>query len=229
VVVFLFGVGFFAFVFISRDKEPIISPSVQRIIFVNKEVKISASGLDKAALGSRILDEIDREALSLNQILAITPYREINDPQSNEVEERVFGASEFLSLLADEVPQQLLRALEEDYLYGVHAFEEKIPFLILKVRDYENAFGGMLEWQKSLAILRDFDVLFGVDRFPPVEVTEFTDVLIKNRDVRIIKDKDRELILLYSFTDRETLVLTTHGTTFDEILNRLATPTRTLR
>ena len=78
-------------------------------------------------------------------------------------------------------------------------------------------------------VVEDLAPLFGITRFPPPEVNDFTDILIKNRDARVISDAARVPILFYSFVDRETLVFTTDRTTFDEILNRLATPKRTLR
>ena len=76
---------------------------------------------------------------------------------------------------------------------------------------------------------KDIAPLFNITRFPPVRVYEYTDVLIKNRDVRVVFDEETVPILYYSFVDRKTLILTTDKTTFDEILNRLATPRRTLR
>ena len=80
-----------------------------------------------------------------------------------------------------------------------------------------------------MALLRDFKVLLDTDRLPPVAIKEFADILIRNRDVRAIYDEEKAPILYYSFVDRETLVFTSDKTTFDELLNRLATPKRTLR
>ena len=52
------------------------------------------------------------------------------------------------------------------------------------------------------------------------EVRKFQDVVIKNKDTRVIKDNDGEIIFLYSVIDKSTVVLTTSQDTFKEIMNR---------
>ena len=227
VFVLLTGVGLVSFFLIIRNPEPIITPSAQTLVFVNKEVKINIDGLDKKGLETKINEAWDTEGIILNDFLAITFFRLTQNSENKKLTEETAGLSEILSLVIENVPSELLRSLGENYLYGVHVLGENVPFLITEVRSYENAFSGLISWEKSMT--KDIAPLFNITRFPPVRVYEYTDVLIKNRDVRVVFDEETVPILYYSFVDRKTLILTTDKTTFDEILNRLATPRRTLR
>ena len=166
-------------------------------------------------------------ALAFNDILAITFIRERRGAEGETIED-IVGVGEILSAFASKMPPGFPRALGNEYLYGVHALAENNPFLIASVRSYEDAFGNLYEWGPR-AMLSDLAPLLGITRFPPPEVLDFTDVLIKNRDVRVVYDAELAPILYYSFVNQNTLGIATDETTFDEILNRLATPRRTLR
>lgn len=222
------GGGFFLFVMLQRNVPPQITPAAQALVFVNKETKINIGEIGRADIEKQVLAARETE-IALNNFLAITFIRERRDEESGAVREDIAGIDEILSLLTDEMPPAFPRSLGSNYLYGVHSFGKNIPFLIIKVRSYETAFAALLEWEKTMAILRDFKALLGINRLPPIEIKEFADVLIRNRDVRAIFDEEKTPILYYSFVDKETLVFTSNKTTFDEILNRLATPKRTLR
>ncbi len=226
-VAFSLGVGLVSFLFLWREQEPEITSAAQALVFVNKEIKIDAGNPDRTILEAKVKEALATKGLLLNELLAITFVRKNIDRETQKPVEEIVGAEEMLSRLANDVPPQLLRALGEEYLYGVHALGDNIPFLIVKVDSYENAFAGMFEWAKT--ITRDVATLFNITRFPPPEVSEFIDILIKNRDVGVLYDATRVPIIYYSFVDRETLILTTDRVTFEELLNRLATPKRTLR
>ena len=48
----------------------------------------------------------------------------------------------------------------------------------------------------------------------------FEDRIIRNKDVRVMKDSAGNIVLLYGFLDQKNLVITTNEQTFQEILNR---------
>jgi len=49
----------------------------------------------------------------------------------------------------------------------------------------------------------------------------FVDVVIKNKDVRMLTDEYEHPILLYTFADKDTIILTTNEFTLKEILDRM--------
>lgn len=51
---------------------------------------------------------------------------------------------------------------------------------------------------------------------------QFEDDIIRNQDVRVLRNQDGEIVLLYGFPDASTLVITTNEHTFAEIATRLS-------
>src|SRR3989344_1174451 len=225
---FRVGGGLALFYFLGKDAEPLITPAARALIFVDKEVKIPVVGtLDKATV-SRAAQELltKKENVSFNDIVALSFVRERRIAETDETVEDVAPIDEILTAVTLRMPPGFPRSLGKDYLYGIHSVVENHPFLIVKTASYENTFGYLFQWG-GFQVVADLAPLFGITRFPPPEVNDFTDILIKNRDVRVIYDSALVPLFYYSFVDRETLVFTTDRTTFDEILNRLATPERT--
>ncbi len=52
--------------------------------------------------------------------------------------------------------------------------------------------------------------------------TTFTDRVVENRDARVLQTKDGDIVLLWTFLDRNTLVITTNEFTLREVITRAA-------
>ncbi len=78
----------------------------------------------------------------------------------------------------------------------------------------------MIEWEKTMAQdLKQFLLLHTSANLS----LPFQDTIIKNKDVRELKDTDGTALLLYSFFDKNTLIITTREDSFKEIVSRLNT------
>lgn len=121
------------------------------------------------------------------------------------------------------MPSHLARSLTNEFVIGYHMKETvQEPFIIFKTVSYDTGFGGMLQWEKSMAEdIQNF--LRSVGFSTNEELLTFSDVIIRNKDVRIAKNAQGQSILLYALTDKETIVITTNQETFIEILGRLST------
>ena len=127
--------------------------------------------------------------------------------------------TELLEKIETSAPAPLVRALGTMPTLGVHGFRGGKPFLLWSVSSYDHAFDGMLSWEQNL--LSDIGPLFGISvreilgkaASTTSEVLQNTlavkDVIIKNKDVRAVFNSKKEIIFLYSFIDKETLVFTT--------------------
>lgn len=144
------------------------------------------------------------------------------------------SASEFLQTIAPQTPPELLRTLSANYLVGVHSFEENQPFLLLQVDSYELAYKAMLDWERTL----DTDLLPLFSRNPspkpqgtaaPASTTvqflqtNFTDKIAENRDTRSYLNSAGDILLLWTFLGRNTILITTNEYTLREVLSRLNT------
>ncbi len=129
-------------------------------------------------------------------------------------------AQTFAGLLKTSMPDFLLRSFKPDYISGLHFIGSGQPFIIFKTNSYDNAFAGMLQWEET--ILQDLAGPFGLST-SDMGSMKFQDKIVRNKDTRELYDGGGNLLLLYSFTDKETLVITTHEETFKELATRLTT------
>ncbi len=131
----------------------------------------------------------------------------------------VAGTRELLSVWVNTMPPILARSLSEEFMLGVYTYtsSKNTPFLIFKTNSYEQTLAGMFAWEKN--ILNDFYRLFGLE----IKETRgvFIDKVIDGEDTRILKNTDGEIILVYSFVDENTLIITLNKEAFVAIVSRL--------
>ena len=73
----------------------------------------------------------------------------------------------------------------------------------------------MLEWEPFMA--QDLSPFFDGAGLRGT----FEDVLVQNKDARVLKDSAGNVRLLYAFPNTETLLITTNQSTFLEVFGRL--------
>ncbi len=156
------------------------------------------------------------------------PLGSIQKIQIGEVNQ--ITTSKFFETLHTRMPPDLARSIDEKFLLGMHAFTENEPFLILSINNHDAAYAGMLAWEKDLK--DDIGFLFIKPKPVPTEAattTEsfinppklaFQDKVIENKDTRVLISGDGEILLFYTFVDKDTLVLTTNSYTLKEIIIR---------
>ncbi|PJE74518.1 MAG: hypothetical protein COV01_00595 [Candidatus Taylorbacteria bacterium CG10_big_fil_rev_8_21_14_0_10_41_48] len=121
------------------------------------------------------------------------------------------------------VPERLVRSLTSEYMFGIHIFDGTAPFIILKTSFFQNAYPGMLEWEKDMR-----NGLLPIIQIGRPDVTSintnndiFTDKVISNKDVRELDDTNGVPIILYTFVDKNTILITTNEKSLKELLNKL--------
>lgn len=137
---------------------------------------------------------------------------------------------ELATLLRADAPPPLIRALGT-LTVGVHAAKnENRLFLLFEVQSFEHAFDGMLSWEKTL--LPDVGPLLGTNQkdLAPTGTTtaeilgnapSWSDVIIKNKDVRAVFSPTGEIAFLYSFLDKETLLIAERDETLRTLLPKV--------
>lgn len=178
--------------------------------------------------------EAAREQVSLAVGLVAQLYVGIASTTSAMSDE--LSPQQLLSTLAPDIPQDLLRTIKPQYLLGVHSYDENQSFLVLQVDSYQQAYAGMLAWEPT--VQQELSPLF--TRKPSLHVpsdsasstassspaflqTGFIDKVVENHDARAIVNPAGDLLLLWTFLDRNTLVITTNEYTLREIIRRLNT------
>lgn len=121
------------------------------------------------------------------------------------------------------IPSRLARSLDSAYMVGSYEYDVQSPFIILKNTFFQNAFSGMLEWEKDLAA--DFISFIQISS-PGTTIAvatgaSFEDGIVSNVNVRSLKDPLGKTILTYAFADKDTIVITTTDTALKYLLNQI--------
>ncbi|HJO89752.1 MAG TPA: hypothetical protein QF620_01075 [Candidatus Paceibacterota bacterium] len=235
---FVLGAGS-VFYFYGKSGTETVKPdsSIPSVIFSDEEEEFEITDLSRRQILNGLTTLKDHSRLSIGRTKNVFITQSFVDEEGIETRELV-GASDFLNAINAQLPTSFLRSLEPLFMFGVYHFDGNRPFLILKNSFYENTFAGMLSWERDikedLAPLfgpAEFDVVSGNDsetNTPSIIVPTFSDFVIKNKDARILKDNSGEIVLMYSFIDKNTIVITTNENTFSEVFTRM-TSSRTLR
>lgn len=126
---------------------------------------------------------------------------------ASDAEDTALPAHAFIDTLRLQAPGSFLRTIKNDMMFGVRIGAPNAPFLVLTVKNYEEALGGMLAWERSLNT--DLAPLFGEDIGALGYAPLFTDAVAAGRDVRVLKNADGQVISVHGFVDQSTIVITT--------------------
>jgi hypothetical protein len=148
---------------------------------------------------------------------------------------RVLTAPEFFARIAPNFPDTLSRALKAPYILGVHVYDGEQAFIVASVYSYDQGYSGMLKWEPNM--LRELSPLFKYtprQHIPEEGIatssapantqfiqSDFVDKIVENNDVRALVNDSGDIYLLWTFLDRNTLIITTNQATLREIISRL--------
>ena len=186
--------------FVRKVATPIMTAPANRFVSADAEINLNLRSSSRETLINTLTSAVEG-----------VPARELRHINF------ALSTSEFLEMLETRASGSLVRAFDPLFMFG--AFGES-TFLIIKLVSFENAFAGMLAWEKNLS--QDIGPLFATAEFSrsmPSGST-FTDITDRNKDVRILALGDQP-ILLYSFFDNNMLIITDHIETLRTLIDRL--------
>jgi hypothetical protein len=152
-------------------------------------------------------------------------------------------ASQFIQATNFTMLDTLKRALTEQMMVGtVKDSDQNYPFIIFTTDFFQNAYSGMLKWENNMPeevadifnyreqystdteisniIASSTPVEKSISRFYNIRGT-FKDKVIMNRDVREFTDSQGNILFLYTFVDRNTILLTTSEAVISAIVSRI--------
>lgn len=135
------------------------------------------------------------------------------------------NTAEFLKIIGSETPDNLLRTLDREYMFGILSSAENAGFIIIKTESHEKGFAGMLDWERQTLTKDLYQILTSIKPEPELLTKEFEDLLIRNVDTRILRDKNGDIRIVYGFLDGErTIIIAGSRQAFIEAQNRFNTP-----
>ena len=161
---------------------------------------------------------------ALGSITEIVPTVSTTSPDGS-IQTRPATFSEFMAAIGAQPPDALLRALGDNFFFGIHTVDTNAPVFVIPVTSYDHAFAGMLAWESSMnsdlaPIFTPLSATMTDANGIPVNRT-FSDAVMRNYDVRALKDDAGQIQLYYSFPSQNILVIAESPYSFAEILSRL--------
>lgn len=245
VVLLLAAAGVLSFVYLRPSSTvPTTATTAAPYIYVDAAESVTLSPSDTPQEAMQTLETAKESvSLSLGLIEEMVPVEATSTGQAPTI----LTAADFLSTLTPYVPDELLRTLDPVYLLGVHSYDENQAFLIFHVDSYDTAYAGMLAWEVTM--MQDLSPLFvrhpsaQLGAAPPTAIatstatstasttpsvtgvsTNFVDQVVDNHDARVLLDSQGNILLLWTFLDKQTLVIANNSATLTEIITRLAAP-----
>ncbi|QQR50609.1 hypothetical protein IPF86_01665 [Candidatus Nomurabacteria bacterium] len=214
--------GIFGYLYFFHDSDPIVvekKPTIETLIFADAHQSVDTGSL----LTKKQLVDAIREKLILPQDAGKITAILLTAPTYPGA--RMLTTEEFLKKLESDADPTLIRSFDEEYMFGTHMEIVNVPFLIFKTNSYDTAFSGMLTWERKL--FDNMYELFGLSiegDNAALFQKKFEDIIVENRDGRVLRDGAGNIVMVYVFLDTETILVTTSIDTIKEILVRLQTP-----
>jgi len=141
----------------------------------------------------------------------------------------IIKSKDFFSLIHSNIPSTLSRSMSDDYLigrylsgYSLDNEDQQDLFLIFKSNNYNQSYASMLEWEKI--IFRDLYILYDkniTEKDSGILNRDWKDIIIDNRDARVLYNKDGLAVLYYMFLNKTYIIITNKIDTLKEITARL--------
>lgn len=223
--ILLFGLGIaalFGVYFVMLGHSATDSQQLNSLVFAEQSVALPLENATGSDLKRRIAATRQTQTGSLGSITRIVPLEPGITP---DAQPRIATTAEFLNAINANAPQDLLTSIGTEFFFGLHTVDENAPVLVIPVTNYDRAFAGMLAWENTMNI--DLS-----PAFTPVPTTVldsngipsqrvFTDDVMRNYDVREIKDDAGQIQLYYSFPSPNLLIIAESPYSFPELLSRL--------
>jgi hypothetical protein len=201
---FLLGAGIGIF-FYSTGRAPEVPPpppKVKSLIIADEETTITLTSKNRDEFGQKIQEELERGLKEGGIRVILLDSLKLED---------------FLKISGFKMPRRLEINLEDFTLGSLRQGGNDYPFLIFKIRSFEDSFAGILVWEKTM--IGELRIIF--ENLPPWEeaLAIFQDKVVKNQDARVLEYEGKTL-LVYNFFNKNLLILTTAERALETIISR---------
>ncbi|MCR4279366.1 MAG: hypothetical protein NUV78_01365 [Candidatus Zambryskibacteria bacterium] len=220
--------------FMKRSAPPVLAVPENRFISVSKEVDMNLTNASRETFASAFAEAL--VGLNPGELVHVVGKVGMGETSS------IITAAQFFSLIESRAPGSLVRSFDDLFMIGAIRAQsesgEASPFIIIRLNSFENAFAGMLSWEKDmpqdlLPLFSNSELVKAID-----ETSVFKDAIVKNKDVRILEvsapvtdtaatstasstEMRIETVLAYSFFDNNMLIITNKIEALQTLIDRL--------
>ena len=232
------GAALFAVYYLKTTKPSSTPATALGLLFAEQQIALQLTNQAPSSVKQNVVTVMNG-GMGAGAVVEIIP---IVDDSENAGQQRRATLSEFLRSLGARPPDELVRALSDDFFFGIHAAGVASPVFVLPVTSYDHAFAGMLAWEKNInaelagpfvkvspfkPTVFPTEVSTTTSTTTPEIVEEllpprtFEDLVMRNYDVRALKDDGGTIVLYYSFPTQNLLIISASPYSFPEVLSRL--------
>ncbi|MCX6751344.1 MAG: hypothetical protein NT161_01070 [Candidatus Nomurabacteria bacterium] len=196
-----------------------VVPQASSIIFTDQTDFTPIDGLTKEKIAETISNEANNTKVKIGGVGGI--YLTEN--------KKVVGFSRFSTLIKNSLTASQIGLINDNFLLGtfksgLSSISPNIGdlFILLKVKSFSDIFPVMQSWESKM--LYDLHGFFGVKLSPETNylfTKNFEDGIVANKNARILKDNDGQIILMYVFADDNSIILTKSENAVSELILRL--------
>lgn len=222
ILLVLLTFSIFYLIFVFRDKvfTTTVEPKFVPMIFLDKTNIVDATGLTKEKLVNTVLNQINYSEIQNGEVEGI--YLANN--------KKPIGFREFINNIRGNIPLDKITFLSDNFLLGINDTVNSVSsepsknlFFLLQMRSISDIFPAMKIWENKmfLDLHGFFDIPINVDN-NYLLTKDFEDGIVQNKNARILKDNDGNIVLMYVFVNDTSILITNSEDTSKEIITRLA-------
>lgn len=200
--------GFFIFKNLQKPETPTYVLPKPPII-ADEEIETTLAGFQKLIEGP----------VKTNRLIYLPIIKQSEEPKG--LIKGLITVREFFNNFGITPASGLVGDFENNFMLSVFRSTQNWPILIFKVKSYDRTFAGMIRWERDM--LADFKKIFPIET-QSLKDMSFMDKEIKNQDARVLYDEAGEPVLMYSFFNRNYLIITTGEDALKEIFRRFSLP-----
>lgn len=232
IILIIGSLGALGFLFFAyKTKTPTVATPQYSIISTEEFRKIDVTNVSGNTFTKQITENLKERTTNrtLTEIKIVEEIRSTNNEEQTMIEQQI-SSEQFMNFIAPRAPSSLARAFGGPWIFGFYNGDFAEPFLLANLSSFDNAFDGMIKWEKDMAadlgkifIEHELTVGTSTEKISPTINSDFEDLVIKSKNVRALKDSRDNIVLLYSFLNDKYIVITTNDAVFKEVLNRFLT------
>lgn len=220
-LIFILG-GIMIFVFSVVNKTKPIPVSQTQVLlpglfYTENQTQIDITNLTRGNLFSAIHSNIDASFADNNTITNIVLISTTSTGRTPSP----FGM--MVSKLGLKIPDKVLNSLTGNFMLGTYKqFDKGNMFLVFKIRDFNESFSLMREWEVSM--INDLVRLFRIntrDYSGNIFLKNFQNAVFYNKDARAVYDDEGALVMAYVYLDKNTIMITAYAPAIEEVVKRI--------
>lgn len=195
----------------------IVVKAVPSLVLVEHQTEIK---IDKKT-PAEIFASIDNLTRPTDEQEALTQFYFSETTTTEDGEEvNILTSDDFLATAGVNLPTDFIHFLKPDFLAGAYSGGDKTlsNFYIFSTRSFEHTFASLIKNDREITFAL-FSKLMSASQIDSLQTEQFVDEVISNIDVRLLKNTEGDIVLIYAFLDQETLVLTENKESFIKIVN----------